>query len=352
MTVDQSVRIAYFIDPRFPGGTSAAVAQELAITSRMGRVSLHATDAGMFKGRKVARRLEQVLEQLNLAITWDDACIHADVVVIHNPSFLKFHPNLPVKIVARHLIVVAHENFLRPGGIEAFDVSHCLNLIDRSSLALKKSIAPISRHNRATIMDWMDLHPRHGWSVLEKDWFNICDFTMSPPSERPTDRRGRHSRPGFEKFPPIADMDACFPPSAGANIILGADAFLDEELHRPHWEMRAFASYSLGDYFEKIDFMVYFTAPTYRESFGRVLVEAMAAGKVVITDNETAASFDGAAIAATPREVDQIIARMIDQPRIYRDQVLAAQTELRNYSGDRFRARLDDVLNEKTGAGA
>jgi hypothetical protein len=36
---------------------------------------------------------------------------------------------------------------------------------------------------------------------MAEDWINICDFPFAPPTPAPRDRRGRHSRPGFEKFP-------------------------------------------------------------------------------------------------------------------------------------------------------
>ena len=40
-----------------------------------------------------------------------------------------------------------------------------------------------------------------------------------------------------------------------------------------------------------IDFFVYFTAPTWQESFGRVVAEAIAAGKVVLTNPDIGATF-------------------------------------------------------------
>ena len=60
-----------------------------------------------------------------------------------------FQSRFPIRIVARKLVVVAHENFLRPGGEESFDVGKCLGQIDRAALALNKAIAPISPWNRA-----------------------------------------------------------------------------------------------------------------------------------------------------------------------------------------------------------
>ncbi|MEO1154921.1 MAG: hypothetical protein AAFX59_13810, partial [Pseudomonadota bacterium] len=148
-------RISYVIEPRFPGGTSSAVAQELAVAATLGEVRVHAVSSAMFPGREVAPVLEKALDRLGLSLIWDSSQIAGDMVILHNPAFLKFDTAFPARIVAKHLVVVTHENLLRPGGAEGFDVRQCLNLIDGASLALQKSLAPISAHNRATVMDWL-----------------------------------------------------------------------------------------------------------------------------------------------------------------------------------------------------
>ncbi|MGR3341698.1 MAG: hypothetical protein ACU0DI_00435, partial [Paracoccaceae bacterium] len=174
--------IAYIIDPRFPGGTSSAVASELAVTTKLGRVSVHAISSNMFKGRDVAPQLAVALRDLRLELIWDAGSISPDVVIWHNPSFLKFQKTVATRIVAKNLILVANENFLRPGNVESFDVQKCLDQIDRASLALNKSIVPISPYNRATILNWFELNPMsRKWALLEYDWFNICEFPIIAP---------------------------------------------------------------------------------------------------------------------------------------------------------------------------
>ena len=283
---------------------------------------------------------------------WDAPSISADIVLIHNPSFLKFNTEFETKIIARQLIVVTHENFLRPGGAEAFDVKRCLKLIDRASLTLSKSIAPISPYNRSTVSNWVAENPLPAnWDVLGLDWFNICDFDMISPTKSPRDRRGRHSRAGMEKFPGLAEMDRCFPEHA-TNVILGADLLLTEGVQRPHWEMYPFQGLGVAQYFELIDFMIYFTAPTWRESFGRVLAEGIAAGKVVISDPGTASVFAGGVVAAEPEEVDRIISEFIADPESYIRQVRQGQAALAGYSSSEFQKRFLSVVEQHLGVAA
>ncbi|MEO1453601.1 MAG: hypothetical protein AAFV31_07250 [Pseudomonadota bacterium] len=337
-------RISYVIEPRFPGGTSSAVAQELAVAATLGEVRVHAVSSAMFPGREVAPILEKALDRLGLSLIWDSPQIAGDLVILHNPAFLKFDTAFAARIVAKHLVVVTHENLLRPGGAEGFDVRQCLNLIDGASLALQKSLAPISAHNRATVMDWLTQNPDMRWSVLPQTWHNICDFDLKPPTDTPRDRRGRHSRPGFEKFPSLDVLDICFPASAEANVLLGADMLMPDGSNRPHWTMFPFQGVDVERYFEMIDFMVYFTGPTWQESFGRVLAEGVAAGKIVISDPQTAETFGGAVIGAAPGDVDQIIEGYVADPARYAADVIRAQDSLQRFAPDAFHDMMASTL--------
>lgn len=342
--------IAYVLDPRFPGGTSSAVATELKTVARLAKVTVHAVTSKMFKGKTVSPTLQLALQEMGQDILWDAPTINADVVILHNPSFLKFDTELSVKIVTRHLIVVAHENFLRPGRAASFDVMNCLSLIDRSCLALRKSIAPISSYNRATIMDWIDQNPTgFHWSVLDQDWFNICDFSHQIPTGDPKDRRGRHSRPGVEKFPAPTDMDLCFPEHAKTNVILGGDLFIRSKINRPHWTLYPFNGLELDEYFKQFDFMVYFTARTWHESFGRVLAEAIAAGKVVISDPSTASTFGNAVISSAPSGVDNIIENFVHHPQKYQEHVTNAQARLGQFTPAAFEQRFLSAIKQSPG---
>jgi hypothetical protein len=132
-------------------------------------------------------------------------------------------------------------------------------------------------------------------------------------------------------------MEACFPKHAEMNLILGADTLMDDVERYPHWELVPFRGMEVSDFFANIDFMVYYTAPTWRESFGRVLAEAIGEGKLTISDAETAATFRGAVIAARPNEVDDIVAHYVANPKSYVEKVLESQRILAEYSPDAFR---------------
>ena len=90
--------------------------------------------------------------------------------------------------------------------------------------------------------------------------------------------------------------------------------------------------------------MVYFTGPTWRESVGRVLAEGVAAGKIVISDPQTAETFGGAVIGAAPSDVDQIIEGYIADPARYTADVIRAQGTLQRFAPDAFRDVMASAL--------
>ncbi|PPB82282.1 hypothetical protein LV82_00209 [Albidovulum inexpectatum] len=341
----RQTRIAYAIDPRFPGGTSSAVAAELGAVAGMASVRVHPVHSRMFRDRPVSPRLAECLASLGIALAAEGETIRGDLVILHNPACLKFQDQAGFQIIARHLVVVTHENFLRPGDAPSFDVAKCLGQIDRASLCARKSLAPISAVNRASIQSWARTNDLPaGWDLLPEDWFNICDAPLRPATDRPRDRRGRHSRPGLEKFPPLRDLELCFPAHAESNVILGADLLMRLPELPTHWRLYPFGGLDLSRYFEMIDFLPYFTSPMWRESYGRVLAEGVAAGKVVLSDPQTAMTFQGAVVATTPAGVDGIIARMIADPGLYRAQVAEGQEIIARHGAGQFRALLERLF--------
>jgi len=331
--------LAYLVETRAPGGTAAAVAEELRALAGHAPPVVHALGSSMFAGRPPAPALALAAPRPA------GGTVAADVVVMHNPSFLRYDDRPACRILARHLIAVAHENFLLPDGGEAFDVARCLSGLAAASLAARRSIAPVSPGNRRSVTEWLRRNPRlSGWDVLDADWTSIFPGPFAPPSAAPADRRGRLSRPGPEKFPDLATLDLLFPPSAAANLIMGGEPLAAAARARPHWTVLPFRALDRADFFARIDFLVYFTSPHWKESLGRVIGEAVAAGKVAITDPATAANWGGAAIGAEPGEVAGIIAGMIRRPASYRQQVRAAQAALGAFSAAAFLDRIGPVI--------
>lgn len=341
-----AIRIAVVLDLRFPGGTSAAVAAELPELARIGTVEIYAITTRMFRNRDRNPVLNEAIVEAGLTVHHNPRVISADIVLFHNPSALRFDTALKPRIVCDTFVCVCHENFLLPNGDEAFDVGTCLDILDTALLCRARVLAPVSAYNRTTIADWSHAAGRpDNWAIATRSWMNICAFELQPPTDSPQDRRGRHSRPGFEKFPGPEAMDLAFPAHAQANHILGGDIFIQDDAPA-HWTLYPFRSIPVERLLDAIDFFVYFTNPLWRESFGRVIAEAIAAGKPVLTDPATAANFGPNVLGLAVADVDACIRQHLDNPAKYQKLVHAQQADLAAYSGACFRRDATAILTE------
>ena len=335
-------RLNLVIDPRFSGGTSSAVAREIYALAPLCDLSVTAISSRLFKGKDVHPSILRACEDMQVPLVWDPSMVSSDLVALHNPSFLKFDEHLGTNIVCDRLFVVCHENFIGPDGTEGFDVGHCLSLISGQTLSRKKFLSPVSQWNRQCTEKWLAARPSN-WELAPEDWTNICDFEFLPPTALPKDRRGRHSRPGAEKFPPREDLEKMFPPSCERVRMLGADGLLDTETP-PHWELLNFGTEQVDDFLQSIDFFIYFTHPFLQESFGRVIAEAIAAGKLVITSPAIAATFSDALVTAAPDDVDTIVQHFIADPKQYAAQVRRSQAALSEFGVPAFLRRFEKLI--------
>ncbi len=343
--------IALVVEPRFPGGTSSAVAQEIIALAPHYSLKIYALETNMFKGRHVNQKLQDAADSMGIEICWNPKVIQDEVVVLHNPSCLRFNKELNTRILADRFFAVCHENLLQGDDRETYDVDLTLELLERATVAGARYLAPISQLNRDGVSRWLTASKRN-WLVAAFDWFNICDFDFEPPSEVPRDTRGRVSRAGFEKFPDFKTLQTLFPSEAEQCLMLGADTLLaDDKLSIPvNWELLPFGSVDVKEFYRRFDFFVYFTSAYLSESFGRVLAEAIAAGKLVITDPRTAASFGNAVVGVEPASVDEVIASFTRNPGRYVDFVKQAQATIAlRFSSEAFLKTICEELPKTKG---
>lgn len=119
-----------------------------------------------------------------------------------------------------------------------------------------------------------------------------------------------------------------------------------------HWQLLRFGAMPVDDFLASIDVFVYFTHPLWRESYGRAITEAIAAGKLVITDAATAEPFGEGVIAAATAEIDQVIAAHIASPALYAARVLRAQADLAAHRPEAVLDRILPLLEPQEAVGA
>lgn len=294
----------------------------------------------MFSGMEGNRQLGEAIDEFGLTVQEEFSTISANTVIIHNPSAFKFESLLAFRIVADTIVLVMHENPVNGVGQYQYDVAGVLGIIEDASFCNNLIIAPISEVNRGLI-NWSI----KGFPVAAKNWFNIIDFEFADPKPPEADRRGRHSRPGPEKWPDEQTTLKCFPGTSD-NHILGADWVRDAY---PTLGQQAnlynFGTMPVGVFLNKLDFFVYYHAPAWRESFGRVVAEAIAAGKVVICEKYLARTFGEACVTVNADEIDRTICEYLDRPARYVDQVIRSQNYIRRFTRENFESNWSTLLD-------
>jgi len=322
------LRLAIVGSLRFPGGTSTAIADELPVLESLGDVVFYDADVKMLRQCPKNDALVRSLRLHQVPVAPASGIVAADVVIVHNPALFKYEDSLDLRLVGRRVFVVMHENPVTAFCSPTYQCERVLGMLRAASVTPGFFLAPISRVSRQSIANAGLSFP-----VTQTDWRNVWSGEFRAPVQRPLDRRGRHSRPGPEKWPKPDDLDLCFPRHA-VNHILGAPPWLTEATNTaPSTFHYPFGSMDVGGFLERVDFFVYFHSEGWRESFGRCIAEAIAAGKLVITHPYLEQTFGKGCVYATPAEVDRIIAFYLDRPAEYVAKVGRAQRDLARNNG-------------------
>lgn len=151
---------------------------------------------------------------------------------------------------------------------------------------------------------------------------------ISPPADLGANRPiviGRHARSHWTKWPasPAAIRAAYCADAEGVETrILGGATEPERRVGGlpENWTVLPFDSVGVSEFLSGLDFCVHYTHPDYIEEFGRNIMEAMAASRVVILPKSFRAIFGDAAVYASPDAVSNTARSLWADPDAYRVQ--------------------------------
>lgn len=270
-----------------------------------------------------------------------------DLLIIRYPPVLRYGQLYLPQIRAKNVAVIVNQppfSDYGPTGVKRYDMPAAHSrVIDWLGVEpLWYPIGPLVREA---------LHRHHGDDLssihlAESDWTNIIDLSTwklrdDAPCLRQSGgpiRLGRHSRDESLKwienldafqlaYPSAKDFEVCVLGGAKSVVrLLGGS--LPE-----NWTVHAFGSVDPRDFLATLDFFVYYTHTSWVESFGRVIIEAMAIGVPVILPSLYRQLFQDAAIYAEPAAVQGLMRSLAANPEAYRCQVRKARRFVESHFG-------------------
>lgn len=305
--MSQRYDIVLLADPRFPGGSSTALASEILAAAGAGyRVALvPLAGAVLRRPHPFHPELRALIDASACDLVAPSTPLSCGLLEVHHPQLLTFLPQQPLRIAAEHHLLVVHHPPVAGDGAPFYDVAATSAVVSEAlgRAPLWAPVGPLVRAQLAKLPDHPPLFP--------EDWVNILDPTpFAGPRDHPHGgpvRLGRHSRPDPLKWP--ADRAAvleAYPDDPRFRVrILGGGPFLSELMGEPlpsSWEVQPFAPGAAPRFLREVDAYVYFFHPRWVEAFGRAVLEALAAGCPAILPEALAPLFGEVAIVTTRRD--------------------------------------------------
>lgn len=161
---------------------------------------------------------------------------------------------------------------------------------------------------------------------------------------------GRHARNHWTKWPgtPEALRDAYCADRANISVKLLGGAETPKKMLETlpdNWEVLEFDSVQVKDFVDGLDFFLHYINEDYIEEFGRNIMEAMAASRVVILPHSFRDTFGDAAVYCEPKGVSEMVESLWSNPDLYKAQVQKGfDFVLKNCSQEVVKDRLQRMI--------
>ncbi|MBU3032045.1 glycosyltransferase [Paracoccus marinaquae] len=350
-----SFDILYFIEPRFSGGTSAAVSAELTALGRADiRVGICPVLSPVFPApRPTDRNISVLLDSPHCTVVDPQHEVSAKLVLVHHPRLFEELPAEALRVTATDLVLVLHHPPTGGFGQRQYDLDRILrNLSEIFTCPIW--LAPVGPNVRSRLNMPTDMPVK----VISEDWLNLIDFDLWQFHPRPipgaTVHIGRHSRPQMNKFPDTRD-DALriYPERPDYRIMmLGAPPELARRYDPvpANWCLLPFDASGVRAFLRDLDVFVYFHGAEWVEAFGYAVLEAIATGVPAVVPRSFEPLFHEAAIYADPHDVVQAIACIATDPETRNRHVHDARMLVeRRFGLDQFLPRLNRLFPDWRG---
>lgn len=348
---------------RLLGGTNMSNLEEIKAQKRLGlktglvqlsRYDLNSVDS-------INPRIRELINGENVQIVNYGEKVSCDVLILRHPPILQEWQKYIPDIEAKHVIVIVNQPPKRDyseGGQTLYTLPDCVeNLQEYFGQSAKwYPIGPLVREALVTHHS----EELESIELAKENWVNIIDVNEWRRDSRPKKsasepiKVGRHSRSQYVKWPNTKQsLLEIYPdkPEYEIHVLGGADIpqkLLDGKLPS-NWKVHEFGDMHPREFLSGLDVFVYYTHPDWIEAFGRVIFEAMAVGVPVIIPPNYQYLFGEAAIYAQPDQVQEKIEQLMNDEKLYDEQVNKALHYVEQHFGySKHSSRLEEFLHEQS----
>ena len=352
------VDIAFLADPRFPGGSSTALASEITAAAKAGlSTALIPIQSSVLKRSwPFHPDIDALLLDGACKLLEPRAAISATVAIAHHPKVFEALPFEPINLSTETLFLVLHHPLHDGFGRRQYRLSQVACNLE-TIIGRRPVLAPVGPNIRTQLTS----SAVEDCAVTSEDWYNLLDVTLWPMRDMkpPTGaiHIGRHSRPDPLKWPDSLETALqAYPPRGDYNIsMLGGGTFLRKSFGGSlpnHWDLIPFGAIDVSTYLRSLDFYVYYHSEAWVEAFGRAILEALATGLVTILPPHFEPLFGDAAVYADITGVEAVIDTFTADPEAYLCQSQRARRHvLERFDLSAFTPRLDRLTpNGSAGA--
>lgn len=309
------------IDPRFTGGTAAALAADVAAFLEMGLqvglIEVHSPYLDdMGAARSDAITALRADSRLHLLDDPSGGPILAKTVFLHHPMTFFHGVRERVRLRADRSYLVGHHPPFRGDGSLQYDPVVTTWRAWRAT-GTRPIWAPVSGICRQQLQSFAPLI-----RLTQDEWHNVFDVDAWTPQRRKFSSEriavGRHGRPDLLKWPEsVAKINASLPDLPETDIhVLGVPASVlrARGLTKAGWNILPFGTLPVPQFLDQLDIFAYHYHADYCECFGRTVAEAMLMGVVCVLDPRLEPTFGDLAIYSEPAGTAQAIAELRADP--------------------------------------
>jgi hypothetical protein len=308
------------------GGPQKSMIEEIrALTDRGRRVAIMHLDAFRFmtrEPRRICAPVRRLVDEglVDRVLPGDD--VETSLLVIRYPAVLQFTTALPSGIRAARVVILANQ---APSERDGSDVRYvprtCADNARRlfgtapvwapQGPAVRAFLAAELAPDELAAFDVPGIIDADAWYV-QRTWLR---------GDRPV--IGKHSRDNWAKWPADrASLVQAYPAAPGIDVRLmggvdSARALLGDEALPHNWRVYGYDEIDVRSFLEQLDFYVYFPHPNMVEAFERSVLEAMAAGCVVLMPHRFRRTYGGAVVCCEPDEVEGVVRHLHRDPEAF-----------------------------------